>query len=183
MKVKITNKQPISNMCFVCGTHNQYGLKSAFYDLENGEILALFTPRTEHQSYPGRLHGGIAAAILDEAIGRAILNRHDRPLWGVTLEFSMKFRKPVPLGEEIQVIARIDRENKRSFSGSGEILCADGSHAIEATGRYLKRELDQLGEFDPTGEGWLVYRQDDDPQEVERIPGAALKLRRSAGGS
>ena len=90
MKLKVTEKQPNSKMCFVCGLENDFGLKSRFYNLENGELMALFSPCTQHQGYPGRLHGGIAAAILDETMCRTIISHESGNLWGVTLDFSMK---------------------------------------------------------------------------------------------
>lgn len=168
MKLKVTGKQPNSKMCFVCGLDNAFGLKSRFFDLENGEIMAIFTPASEHQSYPGRLHGGIAAAILDETIGRAIIGHNERDLWGVTVDFSMKFRKPVPLDQDVRVVARITSENKRTFAGTGEILLADGSVAIEGSGRYLKMDLSLITEFDFENEEWKIIEQGDDPVEVER---------------
>ncbi|MCB0223723.1 MAG: PaaI family thioesterase, partial [Anaerolineae bacterium] len=102
MPYRVTGKQPNSKMCLVCGLKNSAGLKAHFYELENGEIVALFTALEEHQSYPGRLHGGIATAILDETIGRAILTKYGEMIWGVTTEFSVRFRRPVPLNEELQ---------------------------------------------------------------------------------
>ena len=94
-------------MCFVCGLENRYGLKSRFYELENGETMAVFQPAAEHQGYPGRLHGGLAATILDETIGRAIMPFYSHDIWGVTVDFSMRLRKPVPLDREIRVFGRI----------------------------------------------------------------------------
>jgi len=88
VKVNVTDKQPNSKMCFVCGRENDFGLKSRFYELENNEIMAVFMPSDEHQSYPGRLHGGVAAAILDETIGCAALKHKSLDLWGVTVDFS-----------------------------------------------------------------------------------------------
>lgn len=168
MKHKVIGRQPNSRRCFVCGLENRYGLKSRFYELDNQEIVALFTPADEHQSYPGRLHGGIAAAILDETIGRAVLNHQDSELWGVTIEFSMKFRKPVPLDGELKVVARITGENKRSFTGSGEIVLADGSVAVEGSGRYLKMALSRVTDLDFKDAEWRVVEQDDDdPLEVD----------------
>jgi len=166
LKVKVTGKQPNSKMCFVCGLENSFGLRSRFFELENKEIMAVFTPADEHQSYPGRLHGGIAAAILDETIGRAVMTHDIHALWGVTVDFSMKFRKPIPLDEEVKVIARITKENRRTFECSGEIILADGSVAVEATGRYLKMDLSKITDFDFEGEEWQVIRCSDDPQEV-----------------
>ncbi|MEE4313240.1 MAG: PaaI family thioesterase [Desulfofustis sp.] len=168
MKHKVINRQPNSRRCFVCGLENRSGLKSRFYELDNREIVALFTPADEHQSYPGRLHGGIAAAILDETIGRAVLNHQDTELWGVTIEFSMKFRQPVPLDREIKVVARVTGENKRSFTGTGEIVLADGSVAVEGSGRYLKMALSSVTDIDFKEAEWRVVEQDDDdPLEVD----------------
>lgn len=167
MKVKVTGKQPNSKDCFVCGLSNGFGLKSRFYELENGELMARFFPADEHMSYPGRMHGGISAAILDETIGRAIINNQRTDLWGVTLEFSMRFRKPVPLDQEVVVRARITEENKRTFEGTGEIVLSDGSVAVEGKGRYLKMGLSSITDIDFAGEQWQVIEQDDDPLEVD----------------
>lgn len=152
-------------MCFVCGLENNFGLKSRFYELDNNEIMAVFMPSDEHQSYPGRLHGGIAAAILDETIGRAVMKHKTSDYWGVTVDFSMKFRQPVPLDREIRVIARVTREKKRSFEGTGEILLADNSVAVEGSGRYLKMDLSRITEFDFEGEEWQVLDESTDPAE------------------
>ena len=167
MKVKVTGKQPNSRDCFVCGLENDFGLKSSFYELENGELLARFVPSEEHQSYPGRLHGDVSAAILDETIGRAMMNHKESALWGVTLEFSMKFRKPVPLDREVVVRARITAENRRTFEGTGEIVLEDGTVAVEGAGRYLKMSLDSITDDDFEGEQWRVVDDDQSPTEID----------------
>jgi len=167
MKVKVTGKQPNSKDCFVCGLENEFGLKSDFYQLENGDLLARFKPANGHQGYPGRLHGGVSAAILDETIGRAVMDHHKDGIWGVTLDFSMKFRKPVPLDGEVMVRARITSQNRRTFEGSGEIVLADGSVAVEGKGRYLKMELGRITDFDFEGEQWEIAERSDDPQEFD----------------
>ena len=89
MRQRVTAKQENSRMCLVCGLKNPFGLKASFYELENDELLAIFRPSEEHQSYPGRLHGGIATAVLDETIGRAILMKVE-DIWGVTIDFQWK---------------------------------------------------------------------------------------------
>ena len=73
--------------------------------------MAVFTARDEHQSYPGRLHGGISATVLDETIGRAILIRSQGEVWGVTVEFTMRFKKPVPT-DTARAGRRPDREGR-----------------------------------------------------------------------
>ena len=167
MSQRVMRKQPNSKMCLVCGMKNSLGLKAFFYELENGEVLAIFQPREEHQSYPGRMHGGIAAAILDETIGRAGMIKYGEDMWGVTLEFHTRFRKAVPLDAALRVLGRITGENKRSFVGSGEILLPDGSVAVEGKGRFLKLPIDKIADFDVDKEEWRIVPSPDDPQEVD----------------
>lgn len=167
MILKVTGKQPNSRMCFVCGLDNKFGLKSRFYELENGETVAVFQPAREHQGYPGRLHGGIAAAILDETIGRSIMSHYSDDIWGVTVDFSMRFKKPVPLDEEIRVIGRIIKDGKRFFEGSGEIVLQDGSVAISGRGKYLKMPIGKIAEMDVEGDEWKVEKEQNDPENIE----------------
>jgi acyl-coenzyme A thioesterase PaaI-like protein len=165
MRHRVTAKQENSKMCLVCGLKNQFGLKASFYELENEELLAIFRPSEEHQSYPGRMHGGIATAILDETIGRAILTK-EQDLWGVTINFSTRYRKPVPLDEEIRVIGRIDHIANRYFEGSGEILLKDGTVAVEGKGKFIKLHIDDIADFDTEEQEWRVTPSPNDPEYV-----------------
>ncbi len=149
-------KQPNSKMCFVCGMKNVAGLKAFFYELEDGSVMARFTPQEIHQSYPGRLHGGVAAAILDETIGRALMVKYGETVWGVTAELRLRFHKAVPLGEELRVIGRITRDTRRIFEGEGELLLPDGTVAVSAYGKYIKLPLEQIADFDPEEQEWRV---------------------------
>ena len=166
-KIKVTAKQPNSKMCFVCGRDNPFGLKSRFYELETGELLAVFHPAIEHQGYPGRLHGGLAATLLDETIGRAIMLTHADTVWGVTVEFSMRLKKPIPLDEEVRVLARITEDRKRVFRGSGEILLADGEVAVKGKGRYLKMDIGRIADFDIEEQEWKVVPAPEDPKTIK----------------
>lgn len=167
MEQKVTKKQHNSRMCFVCGLKNVAGLRTSFYELDGGELVAIFTPREEHQSYPGRLHGGIAATILDETIGRAIMIGNDDQVWGVTLDFSVSYKKPVPLGVELKVVGRITENGKRLFSGTGEIILPDGEVAVTGQGKYMKVPLERIAASDLTGLEWAVVPNDGDPQFIE----------------
>ena len=164
---KVTRKQPNSKMCLVCGLKNPYGLKSFFYELENDELLAIFNPMEEHQGYPNRLHGGISAALLDETIGRAIMTKNTDDIWGVTVEFTSRYKKPVPLDQELRVIGRITKDSNRLFEGTGEILLKDGSVAVEGRGKYIKLPLSKIADFDHEEQEWRVTASPDDPLEVE----------------
>jgi len=167
MKYRITGKQPNSKMCLVCGMKNPFGLKSFFYETETKELIAMFRPGEEHQSYPNRLHGGIATAILDETIGRAILIHHNQEVWGVTVEIKTRFKKPVPLDSELKVIGRITKESNRFFEGTGELILSNGEIAATAEGKYLKLPLDQIADFGREENEWRVIRSELDPESIE----------------
>lgn len=141
----VSGAQHISRMCLVCGTENPAGLHAQFLELEDGELLCRFTPQEHHQGYPGRLHGGIAATVLDETIGRAI-TISEPEAWYVTVELSAKYRKPVPLGSTLTAVGRITEQGHRSFTGTGEILLDDGTVAVEASGRYLRLSPERIAE-------------------------------------
>lgn len=166
MKHKVLKKQPNSRMCLVCGLKNQFGLKTSFYELENKEVAGIFTSIDEHQSYPGRIHGGIAGAILDETIGRASMIDNEN-VWGVTLELSLQYKKPLPLNEKLVSIGRITKDSKRIFEGSGEILLSNGEIAVTAQGRYLKMPLEKIADFGKDHEEWRTVIHKDDPKEIE----------------
>ncbi len=59
-KYKVLKKQNSSKSCLVCGTQNELGLKADFYELENGELVSICNTKDWHQSYPGRVHGGMS---------------------------------------------------------------------------------------------------------------------------
>lgn len=166
MKHRVSSKQPNSKMCLVCGLKNPHGLFTAFFELENGELVGLFTGREEHQSYPGRLHGGITTALLDETIGRAIRIKYGEEIWGVTVEFTTRFQKPVPLNTELRVVGRITRDDGRLFEGTGELLLPDGEIAASGTGKYLKLPLTKIADFDILAQEWRVVPLPTDVSEI-----------------
>ncbi len=164
MKHTVLRAQNVSRMCFVCGRENASSLKGRFYELEDGEVLGTFTPREIHQSYPGRLHGGISSSVLDETMGRAI-NILDPDAWGVTVELTVRFRKPVPLDRDVRIVARVTKDSSRLFECRGEIVLEDGSAAVEACGRYMKLPIDRIADGDFTEEWFEDTRET--PESVE----------------
>jgi uncharacterized protein (TIGR00369 family) len=167
VKHKVLRKQHISKMCFVCGERNDFGLHARFYETDSNELVAIINPSGEHQGYPGRMHGGIAATILDETIARAITIGKDEQIWGVTLELKTKFRKPVPLGKELKIVARITSEGSRTFEGTAEILLADGEPAVTAEGKYIKMKTENIADGELDRDGLYIKNEPDDPSEIE----------------
>jgi len=163
---KVTAKQPNSADCFVCGLKNDKGLKAFFYETDTKELVAVFTPHRLHQSYPGRVHGGVAACILDETMGRAVqIGQPD--VWGVTAELSLAYKKPLPYDVELKCVGRITHENRLLFEAEGEILLPDGQVAVTGKGKYVKMSVDRISEGFGEGDDWRVYLDMDDPEQFD----------------
>lgn len=143
MKYKVLKKQNVSSHCVVCGVDNELSLKANFYELENNELVAICDTKEWHQSYPGRMHGGMSAAILDETIGRAITIL-DGEVWGVTVSLDIKYKKPVPTDATIKIVGRITKENRKLFEGTGEIILPNGEVAATAKGKYMKMPVEKI---------------------------------------
>ena len=163
---RVNRKQPNSKMCWVCGLKNPLGLKASFYETEAGEVVGVFTPPEEYQGYPGRLHGGVASAILDETIGRAIMIKYSDEIWWVTVELNIRFRKPVPLDQELRATGRVTDEGSRFFEGTGEVILPDGKAAVTARGKYIRLPIDRIADFDTEENEWRVVPSDNDPEEI-----------------
>ena len=87
-------------------------------------------------------------------------------IWGVTLDLQIRFKKPVPLDEELRVIGRIIKNSSRFFEGTGELLLKDGTIAAEGHGKYLKAPLEKIADFDVDAQEWSVVFSPKDPKEV-----------------
>jgi uncharacterized protein (TIGR00369 family) len=165
MKIPVKTKQNNSRMCFVCGLENDFGLKASFFELENERLVATFRPCVFHQGYPGRLHGGIASTILDEAMGRVILIEDDQ-VWGVTVELNVKFKKPIPLEKEVKVICKLTKVGSRLFEAEGRIVLENGESAVIAVGKYIKLALEKITKDKFIDDQWFKFNYDNDPKYI-----------------
>jgi acyl-coenzyme A thioesterase PaaI-like protein len=123
--------------CFVCGQRNPFGLRLVFQQ-DGQSIVADFQPREEHQGFPGVIHGGIVASVLDEALGRtSLLGAH--PEWTMTGKLEIKYRRYVPYGPLLRVRATLERARRRMQQARGVLtLAADESTVLaEASGIFL----------------------------------------------
>ena len=124
-------KQPNSNNCFICGRQNPRGLYMSFYDNGQNEVCAEYAVPEMYQGYPGIVHGGIVAAMLDEVVGRvAMIGDHHRFMFSVKLE--VKYRHPVPTQTPLQLVGRVVRLRGRLGKAVGEVQRLDGQILAEA---------------------------------------------------
>lgn len=123
--------------CFVCGQRNPFGLKLVFRQ-EEDTIVTDFQPREEHQGFPGIIHGGIVAAILDETLNRTSILA-SLPQWTMTGRLEVRYRRAVPYGPLLRVRAALDTQRMRMIQASGVVTLADDEQTIlaEARGTFL----------------------------------------------
>lgn len=130
--------------CFVCGQRNPYGLHLVFRREENS-IVADFQPREEHQGFPGIIHGGIVAAVLDEALGRTSL-LGENMAWMMTGRLEVRYRRYVPYGPPLRVRATLENERRRMLQAVGVLTLAsdEGGTLAEAHGTFLPLSTDMV---------------------------------------
>ena len=104
--------------CFGCGPYNPIGLHLTF-EWDGDTYDALWTPQREHQGWAGRVHGGLLALVLDEALSRAALERHG--LHWVTAELTTRLKIPAVVGEPLRITAWIETVRPRLIVCTGEV--------------------------------------------------------------
>ena len=131
--------QPTSRHCFLCGRENPVGLKMRWKtDHEKGEIRGTVTVPEHFNGYPGVVHGGIVAAILDETAGRAVLLSGDDQDLMMTLKLEVSYRRPTPTATPLTAVGRIRRRTARRAIVEGELLLPDGTVAADCTAVVVK---------------------------------------------
>ncbi len=151
--------QPNSRHCFVCGLENSAGLRLRFYNTAPGEVTATFTAPEHFQGYPGVVHGGIVAAMLDEALGRAHMGSDGNRRFMYTAKLEIRYRKNVPVGELLQIVGRVGRTKGRTAESQAFILNADGHVLAEASGLLVDVPENTLDSANLEELGWKVYAE------------------------
>jgi acyl-coenzyme A thioesterase PaaI-like protein len=127
----MTRKQANSKHCFVCGVDNFNGLKINFYEDQPGSIHASVTVPAHFQGYPGIVHGGVIAAMLDEVAGRCIIDS-EPPRWMVTAKLSIRYRRPVPVEAPLKLFGTLKEDSGSLVKTAGEIRDESGIVLAEA---------------------------------------------------
>jgi acyl-coenzyme A thioesterase PaaI-like protein len=124
-------KQASARNCFVCGIENKSGLQLRFYEVEPGKIVADYSVPVRFEGYPGIVHGGIVAAMLDEVAGRSFISG-DPPRFMVTAKMTVRYRKPVPIDQPLQLVGYAKEDKGRVALAAGEIRDMEGNLLAEA---------------------------------------------------
>ena len=157
--LEFKNKQPNSRDCFVCGMENPHGLHLQFYDNGESTVYAEITVPKRFQGYPGTVHGGIIASMLDEVVGRTLM-AGDPNHFFVSAKLTIRYRKTVPIGQPLTLLGEMVRARGRSAVAKAELRLPDGSIGAEVEAILFDSTLQitQGAEFESLG--WKVYSDD-----------------------
>lgn len=152
-------KQPNSRYCLVCGMENPIGLHLHIYETDPGVVEAEYIAPDHFQGYPGVLHGGMVAAIIDEMSGRAHMGSDvDNPRFMFTGKLEVKYRKNVPIGRLLKIVGKAGKSKGKIaeawagiYDSETDELLAEGTamHIDVPEGQFNKSELPKLG--------WKIY--------------------------
>ena len=150
-------KQPNSKMCFICGLENPVGLRLKIYQTEPGIIETTYTAPNHFQGYPGVLHGGIVATILDEISGRAHMGDPSTPRFMFTGKLEVKYRKNVPTGQPLKIVGKAVKTKGKTAEGWAGIYDSQGTLLAEATTLLINVPQDTFESANLAELGWKVY--------------------------
>lgn len=165
--MKVIGKQRNSKMCFICGMDNPIGLKAQFYNMEDGSVMTPFVFRKEHQSFPERVHGGLAATMIDELGLRAMWAKdQSEESFGVTMSLSVKYRKPVPYDEELFARGIVVKETPKFVTIVSEIYDRAGDLLVNGEAVYIKLSPEQIVSDAVDTHDEMCYLIEDDVREL-----------------
>ena len=131
-------------LCFACGVRNAVGLQLTYRQV--GErIVTEFTPDTRWQGFPGYVHGGVLATVLDETLERVSLAAGQ---WMMTGRLEVRFRRAAPVGQPLVVAGRLVARRGRAIVAEATAYAGalDGAVIAEARATFLPLPPDVAGD-------------------------------------
>jgi acyl-coenzyme A thioesterase PaaI-like protein len=155
-------KQPNSRMCLICGLENPIGLHLHIYETEPGTLETTYTAPEHFQGYPGVLHGGIVAAIIDEISSRSQMGSDPaNPRFVFTAKLEVKYRKNVPIGRPLKIIGKAGKSKTRSAEAWAGIYDAETNELLAEGNTLLVNVPDEQFDTSRLSElGWKVYPEE-----------------------
>lgn len=110
------------------------GLALRYTAAPDGSVSASFPGNCALEGYPGMLHGGIVASLLDGAMTNCLFAQGIRALTG---DLRVRYRSPVIAAEELTVRAGLESSWHELFELRAEITqCGDVK--ARAHGKFIK---------------------------------------------
>jgi uncharacterized protein (TIGR00369 family) len=146
---------PNSQSCFVCGEENPAGLRARFY-VEDEVVKSSLNIVDHHCGYPNTLHGGVAAAALDECMAWAATRALQRMC--VTAELKVRYLRKVPSDLPLTMNATVVKVHRRVAQATGFITDAEGVEYVRAEGKFIPLSAEETLHIDDN----LLYHGDEE---------------------
>lgn len=148
-------RQPTSLQCFACGRKNPFGLKLEWFNNYDEKCVeTTFTLDDNYCSYPGTVHGGILATILDETSGRAVLLDNNFERLMVTLKMEVVYKKNTPTNTPLKAVGRVLKDGGSRAQVEGEIILPDGTVSAKCTSILFKIPQAVKEKWGPEADEW-----------------------------
>lgn len=121
--------------CVVCGQVAEAAPRIRFAAGGDDSVEATFVPLPAYEGYPGMLHGGIIATVLDAAMTHCLFARGTP---AVTGELTVRYREPVAIGKACLVHGWLERASPPLFYLRAE-LRQDGRVRARASAKFMLR--------------------------------------------
>ncbi|WP_025270641.1 PaaI family thioesterase [Hippea sp. KM1] len=135
---------PRYKKCFICGKENPIGLNITF-KTDNERVYATIKLGSNYIGYQDRIHGGIAASILDEAMGWACSIKTKRLFF--TAELKVKYKKPIPPDTSLTVEAEYTTTKHNLHFARGILKNNKGDVLVVSEGKYVSVKPEEEGEI------------------------------------
>lgn len=113
------------------------------YTVRGGRVHGTGTFGAPYEGPPGYVHGGVIALAFDELLGIAnITSGHP----GMTGTLTVRYRRPTPLGQELDFEAWTERVEGRRITTRGTIT-AYGTLTAEAEGLFVVVNPERAAEY------------------------------------
>jgi len=129
----LVKELPNDSLCYVCGNANDKGLQRNFY-IDGKVVTARFQGEDYHKGH-GSIHGGIAAALLDEAMGLAATKIKNTLC--VTAEITVRYIRPLEVNNVYVVRGHMIADKKLLCETYGDIVDSDNNIFVKAYGKYV----------------------------------------------
>lgn len=156
-------RQPNSSGCFICGLHNPVGLKIVFEeDHESKRVYARVTVPEVFRSYPGVVHGGIVATILDETSGRALMiHTGDINTFFATARMEVRYRQVTPTDTPLLAVGWVERAGESRARVKGELQLEDGTVLAACESLIVRPQGAFLAGWGEEAPYWRVYSDEE----------------------
>ena len=127
--------------CVVSGSANPMGIATSMRR-EGDEAVARVTLGPAFEGAPGRAHGGVVAALVDDVMGY-VLNILETPAF--TGELKVRYNAPTPVGVEIEFRGRLRERTGRRLHIDAEAT-HDGRTIATGQGLFIAIPVERFAE-------------------------------------